>query len=176
MADAREITATVVVSFGGATSDNNGLVAEVDGREDGHNQGRTSFNPGDDVYILLYKTDNVTLNDPVVSYGTLVFEAGLSPEPVDQTDDLQFVDEIEATLQYPVNADGFTGQWLGNDLGVVQPVSQIKVGITRPVDAHFAAVYRIAYQADALVYRLTNTLLTGFDQYPIVVHFSGIAN
>jgi hypothetical protein len=175
MADPREITATLVVNFSTGAVGGDGLVAEVDSRPDGLNGGKTSFVPGDDVYILVYKTTNVTLNTPVSSHGAVIYQAGLSPVAIEKTDDLQFVDEITADLRYPIPLSGFTGAWLGNNLGNVTARSETTVGITQPVDAHFAGVYRVSWSPEALVYRLTNTALTGYTEYPIVVHFTGIA-
>jgi hypothetical protein len=83
MAEEREVTATLVIGFGQDAALNDGMVAEVDSREDGLNHGRSIFMPGDDVYILLYVSSNVTLKTPVVSHGTLLFQPSLTPQNVE---------------------------------------------------------------------------------------------
>ena len=97
MADPREVTATLVVNFGeDAASNNDALIAEVDGRDDGLNLGKTRFLPGEDVWILLYQSKNVELNLPVTSWGDLILRAG--DELVEKEQDIQFVDDIEGKV------------------------------------------------------------------------------
>lgn len=186
MADPREITATLVVNFGeGAENLNDGLVAEIDSRPDGLNNGKTRFSPGDEVYILLFASSNVVLNAPVVSAGNLAYRPSLSPQVIDFEQDLQFVDDVEARLTYPLLPDrSFTGRWLGYSLGNVTKRGEMVLGIPQPMDGgepreHWAGLYRVNYPAVARVYHLTNTLLTEGGQpipeYSIIVHFSGIA-
>ena len=176
MPDTRAITATLVVNFGqqaGARTD--GLVAEIDNRPDGLNAGRTAFSPGDEVFILLYKTSNITLNAAISSAGILTRRADLSPVFIEKEQDLQFVDRIEQSLSYPIPVDvAGSGVWLGNDLGFVTQRTEIVLGIPQPVSEHWAGVYRHTHIAQADVYHLTNTLLP-FEDYPIVCHFAGIA-
>lgn len=177
MPDTREITATLVVGFGEANlGANDGLVVDVDDRPDGLNQGRTRFSPGDDVYILVYKTENVVLNTPVVSAGSLIPRPGLSPVFYEKEQDLQFVDELEATLQYPIPPGVLaTGNWLGNSLGNVTQRGQLVVGIPAQAAAHWAGLYRHVHTAQADVYVLTNTYLP-YESYSIICHFTGVAS
>lgn len=58
------VTATVTIQFTGTDGQ---LSAEVDSRADGPNNGKTSFSPGDDVYLLVRKSADVT----VVGYPSL---------------------------------------------------------------------------------------------------------
>jgi len=174
MADPREITATLVVNFGGqAASDNDSLVAEIDDRETGLNSGKTSFLPGDDVWILLYKSENVTLNTPVTSWGDLILRAG--DELVEKEADIQFVDEVESRVGYPMR-DGFTSQWIGRTaLGLVQ-TGELTLQIAQPADVeHWARLLRVNWTARAAAYKLTNTYIAGLTEYSIICHFTGIA-
>ena len=58
------------------------LSAEIDTRPTGLNGGRNAFNPGETVYILVYKTDNVTITVtppiPVPEFGTWTLLLALS--------------------------------------------------------------------------------------------------
>lgn len=174
MADPREITTTLVVSFGeNAAANNDALVAEVDDREDGLNLGKTRFLPGEDVWILVYPTDNVTLNTPVTSWGDLILRAG--DELVEKEQDIQFVDDLEARVTYPMR-DGFTPTWIGRDaLGLVQ-TGELTLQIAQPAGVdNWARLLRVNWTSRALAYRLTNTLISGLDEYNIICHFTGVA-
>lgn len=175
MADPREITATLVVNFGAeAAANNDALVAEVDNRETGLNDGKTSFNPGDDVWILLYPSTNVVLNEPVTSWGDLILRAGT--EYVEKEQDIQFVDEIEGRVTYPM-LSGFLPSFIGRDASPVSQTGELTLQIAQPKDVeHWARVLRVNWTAEARAYRLTNTFISGFDSYQIVVHFTGVAS
>ena len=174
MADPREITATLVVNFGGQSSGNNdALVAEIDDRETGLNAGKTRFSPGEDVWILVYVSTNVTLNTPVTSWGDLIFRAG--DELVEKEQDLQFVDELEFRVTYPIR-DGFTSQWIGRTATGLVQTGELTLQIAQPADVdHWARLLRVNWTSRARAYRLTNTLIPGFDEYGIICHFTGIA-
>ena len=175
MPDSREVTATVVVNFGqGAASDNDALVAEIDSRETGLNAGKTTFLPGEDVWILVYPSSNVVLNTPVTSWGDLVRRAGT--ELVDKEQDLQFIDEVEGVVAWPI-LDGFTPTFIGRDASPVVQAGDMTLRIATPAAVdHYARVLRVNWVAEAIAYRLTNTEISGLDEYQIVVHFTGVAS
>jgi len=60
------VTATVTVAFSNSAGSAQ-LSAEIDNRPDGPNEGKTSFSPGDDVYLLVRKSADVT----VAGYATI---------------------------------------------------------------------------------------------------------
>lgn len=173
MPDPREITATLVVGFGEQSqSDNDILIAEIDSREDGLNGGKTRFLPGEDVWILVYTSANVTLNTPVTSWGNLILRAG--DELVDKEEDVQFVDEIEGQVGYPIR-DGFTSQWIGTSQGNPVQTGEKTLQISQPAASHWARLLRVNWVSRARAYRLTNTFISGFDEYSIICHFTGTA-
>jgi hypothetical protein len=173
MADPREITATLVVGFGAdSASNNDALVAEIDSREDGLNVGKSSFLPGEDVWILVYASKNVVLNEPVTSWGDLIFRAG--DELVEKEQDIQFVDSIEGRVTYPIQ-DGFVSTWIGRTADPVLQTGEMTLQIPEPPEDHYARLLRVNHTARARAYRLTNTLIPGFDEYGIIVHFTGLA-
>lgn len=179
MADSREVTATLVVNFGAdAASNNDALIAEVDSRDEGLNLGKSRFLPGEDVWILLYTSKNVELNLPVTSWGDLILRAG--DELVEKEADIQFVDELESRVTWPMQ-DGFTGQWIGRTADPVAQTGELTLQIPQPVDGlsialpNWARLYRVNWTANARAYRLTNTLIPGFDEYSIICHFTGLA-
>lgn len=56
------VVATLNVNFSDESSGDGGLLKlEIDDREDGLNQGNTSFKPGDDVYFFMFKHESVSL-------------------------------------------------------------------------------------------------------------------
>ena len=83
--------ATIRVQFGnpdGSGSDGH-LSAEVDTRPDGLNGGRSSFSPGETAYILVYKSDNVSITDTICSAGSLSAQGSAV---VTVTEELMFED------------------------------------------------------------------------------------
>ena len=64
--------ATIRVQFGNPDGSEAAghLSAEIDTRPGGLNGGRTSFNPGETAYILVYKSDNVSITDTICSAGS----------------------------------------------------------------------------------------------------------
>lgn len=183
MADPREVTATLTVNFGeGAASNNDALVAEVDSRETGLNAGKTSFTPGEDVWILLYPSTNVVLNDPVTSWGDLLFRPGV--EFVEKEQDLTYVDALESRVGYPM-LTGFTPMFIGRDASPVAQTGELTLSIPQPTEMvmgvptdleHYARILRVNWTAEARAYRLTNTLIADLEEYSIIVHFTGVAS
>lgn len=179
----KTISTTIVVDF---TSDdeNSGSVlkVEIDAREDGFNEGDTSFSALDEPVYLLYKTKNVLVdyheNTLVEPNGVIVLELGIE-DPVDpplgepQVGEPGYVEPPEvpvmgyrdleqlvvfacsdrATTNYPVDS-GFTYEWLGVDPGVAITVEN-QTQLTVPKE--IIAVARISYSASFLAYRMTNT-------------------
>lgn len=113
--------ATIRVSFGNGSSSAPGahLSAEIDTREAGLNGGRTSFSPGDDVWFLVYMSDNVQVDgNPLPSAGSIT--AG-TPFSVTNSQEVEFADTNTSSLSVPATSIVST-LWFGNDLGI--PVLQ----------------------------------------------------
>lgn len=170
------ITTSVVVQFNVSSTDQNSIfTAEVDGRDEGENglnAGKTNFYPGDQVYLLLYKSSDVTVDEYLPSAGSLIKQSAQVTIP--QTEYLTFADEMEATLSKPATS-GWTTKWLGKSLGAVK-LNTIKTKVTlatKPSTTHYAGILKVTYNTVAQVYLLKDTLITGEDEYEIMCFFIG---
>lgn len=88
--------ATIRVQFGnpdGSAAEGQ-LSAEIDTRPGGLNGGRSSFSPGETAYILVYKSDNVSITDTICSAGSLSAQGSAV---VTVTEELMFEDSDTAT-------------------------------------------------------------------------------
>lgn len=166
------VTTSIVVNFDNGGDDDAIFTVEVDDREDGLNGGKTNFLPGDDVYLLLFKTSNVQVDGVITSLGN-AYTSGNTTKDIDQFDD--FVNEREVSLSYPVSS-GFSYDWLGNDLGSINVLNESRMQLAQDkttLGDPFVGVTKTTYTSNAMIYRLTNTLLQGYDEYQIVVYFYG---
>lgn len=104
------VTATVTIQF---TGNNGKLSAEVDSRADGPNNGKTSFSPGDDVYLLVRRSSDVSVAG-YASLGTVTKVGNVLG--IDERQVLTFPRTRAAELsQEPSGAVNIL--WLGNGLG-----------------------------------------------------------
>lgn len=155
---ANSITTHVVVEFG-ATDASPNVILEVDSREDGYNGGKTSFQPGDAAYLLLFEPDGWSESYRAVSAGSISY---VGETVVDKEDFLTFIDDETASLQYPLfGTPTFT--WLGANLGVVSVangVCSLPPRTYDPVDgfspAHRVGIARVNYKAKAKVYSISS--------------------
>ena len=161
---------TIVVQFGTGTADAAAagahLSAEIDRRENGLNGGKTSFAPGDTVHFLVYKSSNVTLENPVASAGSVAFTGSTN---VEQTQDLIFANSNEARLRVPPVGGVTSTQWLGNNLG------GITINGTQATAANKGVgVARVTYTATATTGTITSPgTLDGLNDFSIVVLIVG---
>lgn len=179
MADARTITQTLTVSFG-ADSGTDSLIAEIDSRSDGLNKGKTSFRPGDDVYILVYRSNNVTIQEVVSSKGGIALDLSAGVQIVELTDTVIFANERESSVSKPVSG-AFDVSWWGNDLGAMtldndQRTLSLSQDPSTPSDPVYAGVASVDYTSEADVYKLTNTLIPNLSEYEIVIVIVGEAS
>lgn len=159
MASSTTITAHVVVEFA-AGSDNPTVSVEVDGREDGYNNGKTSFFPGENAYLLLYVPAGWSCKYFASSAGALTY---IEDTDIAVEDYLAFVDDETAQLQYTVSGyPVFT--WLGNNLGTINLVNGVCSLIARAFDAltkvftpaHRVGIAKVNYVTRASVYRVSS--------------------
>lgn len=109
-----DIRATLVVDFTGGDSqaDDGILQLEIDDREDGLNGGQTSgFRPGDNVYLLRYKSSDVSIIKQFTTNGSIA-SAG-SDTRIFVGEQISFDNSREVSLQHPA-AGGFSLTWQGN--------------------------------------------------------------
>lgn len=168
------VTTSLVVSLGEAAADSAIYSAEVDSRENGLNGGRTSFVPGDSIYILLFRSDNVTTIDAIASKGNLAYQG---TEQYEVEGFAEFPNEGEASLTYPVPTGVTpTTQWLGNNLGsfTVQNQSNFVLSAdAATLGDPYVGVMQYSYTAVADVYLLQNTLIQDVNPYNILCYFAG---
>lgn len=163
------ITTTTQITFGTGGEVGAHLSAEVDGRSGGLNGGKTSFVGGEPVYILVYKSNNVTINNTEVSAGT-VFPA--APQLVDVEETITFQNKREASLSKPITG-GLTVTWYGRSLGGLT-VGADQTSIT--AGSSGVAVAKVKYKTNAKAYRLsTPVTLNGEADFTILFFVAGVA-
>lgn len=146
------------------------LSAEVDNRPGGLNGGKTAFQPGETVYILVYKSDNVSINDTVCSAGSLSPQGSVT---VSVTEELMFEDSDTATLGKPARSSLAQAVWYGRSLGnlVLQSDKTTVKAATKGV-----GVAKVTYDALALVYALSSpATLNGEADFSILALIKGTA-
>jgi hypothetical protein len=163
------VTANITISFGeaDAASANAHLSAEIDGRPEGLNAGKTSFVPGDTAHFLIYKSANVTYDTPIPSAGTI--NQGATGLTVTKEDDISFADTDTASLSIP--ATGIVSvTWLGTSLGslVLTDPTTIKAS------AKGVAVARVRYTCSADAWSLQSPAsLAGLTDFSILIFILG---
>jgi hypothetical protein len=163
--------ATIRVQFGNPNGVDAHLSAEIDTRPDGLNGGRSSFSPGETAYILVYKTDNVTITDTICSAGSL---SAYGSAVVTVTEELTFEDSDTANLSKPARAGLSQSVWYGRSLGglTLQPDK-----VTVKASSKGVAVVKVTYDALALVYALSSpSTLNGETDFSILALIKGMAS
>jgi len=171
-------TVSVTVDFS-ANQDSSGILsAEVDSREDGLNDGNTSFIPGvDDPVILLFKSAGVVIDEMTTSIGTLTPTTSGEPYEVDEF--VQFNNTRSSSLSYPNSqpsnpsspgSGSFTYEWYGVNGGVV---TDTETQINIPLKA--VAALRMKYVSAYTAYRLTNVPaeINGETEFPVIIYIAG---
>ena len=167
--------ATIRVQFGnpdgsGGSGLSGQLSAEVDTRPDGLNGGRSSFNPGETVYILVYKSDNVTVTDTICSAGSM---AAQGSTVVTKTEELMFEDADTASLQVPAQSSLSSTVWYGRSLGNLTLQSD---KVTVRASSKGVGVAKVTYGALALIYALSSpATLNGETDFSILALIKGSA-
>jgi hypothetical protein len=160
---AEVIVATLNVSFSEDTTEDTTqsvLKLEIDDREDGLNNGDTSFSPGDDAYYFLFKDSNVTVLDHEVTAGGKSSE-GSGTKSINES--ITFSNSDTASLGYP--PDGAVAlQWLGRSFEIrgttIVPNSTLPE-ITRselkmPNGKKVAGLLNCVYTSTGTLYKLSN--------------------
>ena len=163
------------IKFGDETQEDAGyLSAEVDDREDGLNGGRTSFAPGDVVAFLVYESNNVYHDMPVVTAGLVETIGQLI---VDKEIELQFIDTDKQSLPIPaITKPLFDAQasvtWIGLSLGAL--TVDINDLMTVTATGSGIGVAKVKYQCKATAYRLASpATVSGYDDFSIIVYIKG---
>jgi len=165
--------ATIRVQFGspdGQGTSEGHLSAEVDARPQGLNGGKTSFSPGETVFILVYKSDNVSITETICSAGSLSAQGTAT---VTVTDELMFEETDAASLSVPARAGIGTSVWYGRSLGNLM-LQADKVTVKSAVKG--VGVAKITYEAQAEVYALASpAALNGETDFSILALIKGSA-
>lgn len=171
---AGEITATLVVNFGTSAGGKDFLSAEIDGREDGFNNGKTRFSAGDQPVYLIFRSSNVSVVSQTPSYGNVAFHSQGQVE-VEQV--LAFANTREAVLSQPAVPGSLVTKWIGNNLGALTLQTDertVLAGVTG------VGVAKVTYLANFLAYRLTNIivpdLVHGETDFSVLVYIVGNAS
>jgi len=164
--------ATIRVQFGNpdGSGANGYLSAEVDTRANGLNGGRSSFSPGETAYILVYKSDNVSITETICSAGSLTAQ---STALVSVTEEIMFEDADSATLGKPARSSLAQSVWFGRSLGTLSLQSD---KVTVKAQAKGVAVASVTYDALAQVYALASpATLNGQTDFSILALIKGVA-
>jgi hypothetical protein len=164
--------ATIRVQFGNPDGSEAAghLSAEIDTRPGGLNGGRTSFNPGETAYILVYKSDNVSITDTICSAGSL---SSQGTAVVSVTEEIMFEDADTANLGKPARTGISQTVWYGRSLGGLSLQSD---KVTVKAAAKGVGVAKVTYDALARVYALSSpSTLNGETDFSILALIKGTA-
>lgn len=164
------VTATILVDFAQGGGDGGAaghLSAELDDREDGLNNGLTTFQPGDTAYFLVFKSENVTHDAPIPSAGTI---ATATAGTVTREDQITFANVATGSL--PVPALAITDHvWMGTSLGALT-LGDDKMTVTAASAG--VAVCKVTYTTQPEAYGLTSPAsINGETEFDILVYIHG---
>lgn len=174
------VTTSLTIGFDIASDDtgaNSILSAEVDGREDGENNGETNFIPGDTVGIMLFRSSNVSSITYQLSTSGQLSSANSSQFAASSEVDtfLIFDSTDEASLSYPMNSGGSL-TWMGKSLGAYTVLNQATVKLSNPNpndDEYYVGVMRATYTSQGNGITLSGTGISGEDKYEIFCFWVG---
>ena len=145
------------------------LSAAIDDRENGRNDGRTSFAPGDTVYFHIFRSRNVAIDSVIASDGN-VYRVMTVPDSVRRDVEIQFVNTDHAALSLPARQI-VDYNWLGRSLGGLRLVDEQTIAAR----SSGIAVARVTIETHAWPWAI-NTPVVSLDEnenYPIVVYIQG---
>lgn len=157
------ITASLVVNLDRSGGDGT-LSIEVDGRENGLNNGKTNFAPGEDVGLLVFRSTNVVIDEIISSLGS-ISGAGNGSYAVEEF--ATFANTNDASVSKPIWGS-LSYDWIGKSLGGLQVVDNGTRVLAREKGIAAAALdYGSSYQGYYL--RNTPTTYNGRTKYPVVI-------
>ena len=162
------VTTNIVVQFGSEDdADKYHLSAEIDSREDGYNKGKTSFIPGDSPYLLIYKSDELSLSFDVSTGGL----SSRSSELIAVDDFVTFANSDQEDVSKPPSG-GVTLKRIAGSPGAT--ISNMTISLPEPD----VAVWKASYATRAYVYQLVGipTELEDETSFPVVVFITGTSN
>lgn len=164
-----EVTTTIVVNFDNVTGSQSVLTAEIDSRSDGFNNGKTTFQGGDQPVYLVFKTQDVTITDQEPSEGII---APFATGQLDVEQIIQFPNEREQSLSRVAVPGTLAWTWLGNGLGTLTLIGQTAVR----ADIEGVGVAQVTYKAAFEAFQLTNVpfpIVPGVTTFPVLIVITG---
>ena len=145
------------------------LSAEVDGRIDGLNAGRTAFNSGETAHLLVHAGPEVSEIDVASSAGSLSANADQSYQV---TQNVSFDGTNSASLNHPaISIDSVI--WLGADLGNLSLETD---GMTVTSESSGVAIARVTCTVQAKSWGLSApSEVADLDSFPVQVNVTGTA-
>ena len=149
--------ADITVQFSNGTGDKR-VLAQIDDRsakDNGLNNGVTSFISGDNVFILLFKSEGVSVTDIINSDGNIV-RAGsgqyITRERVKFTPG-----NLESSASKPINGN-FTYTWLGSrNPGQLSAFNEDTIRLTPKANTPAIGIADVTYTSRYDAYRLNST-------------------
>lgn len=168
MASENTVTTTIRVSFGSGQGGAANIQVEVDDRPDGFNSGKTSFNPGDTAWFLVYLPPGYALSgDPALTGGNLDTSRAGTVITLEKEVDVVFENTDEATLPYPAQSI-ISAVWMGNSLGSLTILND---ATTLKATTKGFAVARIKYRTQARAYGVISpTNMAGLADFTIAAY------
>ena len=175
------ITATTSLTIGfqvaGAGDGQLAFKAEIDSRDEadgGYNKGKTSFRPGDEVFILLYRDPAVVVSHKLTTQGSLLYEGSEIISGVKEF--VTFADSDSASVGYPVVSGSDSVTWYGQDLGALSidnASGNLTIADSTGLVSPYVGVASVEYDTYVDIYRLTGTLVPNETEYSILTYFVG---
>jgi len=155
----KTVSTSLVVDFQSDVGDGV-LKAEFDDREDGYNNGITSFNPGDNPAFLVFASSNVetvtSSSDHIESSeGSISY---LGSGTIEKEQFLQYADEKEQSLDYP--ASGSVSTSVRGNISPNAP-GETKITLAEAGTGVIKATYNTSFRA----FRLNGAQ----GDYPVVI-------
>lgn len=161
------VTTSLVVDF--SPKDGGGVLkAEIDNRENGYNNGETSFVAGDSPVFLVYKTSNVRLINGTPKSSLGYIHSISSNVSIEVEEYLTFANERTATPTYPIYGN-FYKEWFGGSGSVSYTENSVNVSNKT------IGVLRVSYTTKAIAYQLSGvpTQVNGRTSFPVVIFIAG---
>lgn len=172
---AKGITTSIVVQFRKEDAEAAAILqAEIDDREDGLNQGDTSFEPTSTAYFLVYKSSNVVYSTPRATAGNIL-SRGTGTRVVED-EFITFTGSNTGSTSYPIKGQSLDSyKWLGTAGGVVTVTGENEITVTPFTEgAEVFGVLAVNYKADYTAYGVKSPAsLEGYTDFPIVVYIIG---
>lgn len=161
------VTASLVVQIGDDAAGQGLLRAEIDGREDGFNNGETNFVPGDTPHYLVYTGASTVVTQHVSTLGA-ISSLGRRTREVEEV--VTFADAREASVGYPVRS-GLSVDWMGASPGAVQLKGEDRLVLPEKG----IGVATVTYTTEFEVFRLSNLpgTVNGKADYSVLIVLVG---